>query len=235
MAIRITLYNGRQALRAGRALDDPIPGTPDTVADMLPPDYSGPLPTALPEFFGDFNLVNGMAWPKLYVAQGEYLFHYANASDSRFYDLQLSDPHVKVTLVGADGGLLKDAKIISDGIDANNDGLPDAGEDIILAPGDRIDLVVDFSNAQGDVILQNTGPAYEPFKGLGAASTVVTNAIPGVDPIGEVMKFTWIQASRHSIPTCSTTCRPHAQRCAQSEFPPAQRGGRHEFPQGRTL
>jgi spore coat protein A len=168
----------------GRALDDPIPGTSDTVADMLPQDYAGPLPTALPEFFGDFNLVNGMAWPKLDVANGEYLLHYTNVSDSRFYDLQLSDPHVKVTLVGVDGGLLENAKIISDG-----DGVAEAGEDIILAPGDRIDLVVDFSNAQGDVILQNTGPAFEPFKGLGAASAVVTNAIPGVDPIGEVMKF----------------------------------------------
>jgi spore coat protein A len=112
----------------GRALDDPIPqqfnddGTPMTVADMLPLGYAGPLPTALPEFFGDFNLVNGMAWPKLDVAKGEYLFHYTNVSDSRFYVLQLSDPMVKVTLVGTDGGLLKDAKIISDGVDANDDG-----------------------------------------------------------------------------------------------------------------
>ena len=175
----------------GRALDDPIPGTSDIVADMLPQDYAGPLPSALPEFFGDFNLVNGMAWPKLDVAKGEYLLHYTNVSDSRFYDLQLSDPNVKVTLVGADGGLLKNAIVISDGIDANNDGLHDAGEEIILAPGDRIDLVVDFTNAQGDVILQNTGPAFEPFKGLGAAAADVTNAIPGVDPVGEVMKFTW--------------------------------------------
>ena len=96
------------------------------------------------------SIVNGMAWPKLDVAKGEYLLHYANASDSRFYELQMSDPNVKVTLVGNDGGLLKNAKVISDGIDANNDGKPDTGENIILAPGDRIDLVVDFSNAQGD-------------------------------------------------------------------------------------
>jgi spore coat protein A len=180
----------------GRALDDPIPeqfnpdGTQMTVADMLPPGYTGPLPTALPEFFGDFNLVNGMAWPKLDVAKGEYLFHYTNVSDSRFYALQLSDPTVKVTLVGTDGGLLKDAKVISDGVDANADRLPDTGETIIVAPGDRIDLVVDFTNAQDDVVLQNIGPAYEPFKGLGPASAVVTNAVPGVDPVGEVMKFT---------------------------------------------
>jgi spore coat protein A len=174
----------------GRALTDPIPGTTDTVADIVPPGYAGPLPTALPEFFGDFNLVNGMTWPKLDVAKGEYLLHYTNVSDSRFYDLQMSDPNVKVTLVGVDGGLLKNAKIISNGLDANNDGKPDAGESIILAPGDRIDLVVDFSNAQGAVTLQNTGPAYEPFKGLGTAAAGVTNAIPGVDPIGDVMQFT---------------------------------------------
>ena len=114
MALQDHSFTSEGALyMPGRALDDPIPqqtnpeGSQATVADMLPPDYTGPVPTALPEFFGDFNLVNGMAWPKLDVAKGEYLFHYTNVSDSRFCVLQMSDPHVKVTLVGTDGVCLR--------------------------------------------------------------------------------------------------------------------------------
>ncbi|MBM3553537.1 MAG: hypothetical protein FJX45_17755 [Alphaproteobacteria bacterium] len=182
-----------QLYMPGASLDDPIPGTEDTVGDVLPPDYNGPLPTALPEFFGDFNLVNGMAWPNLDVAKGEHLFHFLNGSDSRFYVLRFDDPHVKMTLVGTDGGLLRDAAVISDGVDAGRDGEPDAGETLILAPGDRVDVVVDFSNIDAGqaVHLENVGPAYEPFKGLGtaAAEAGVVYADPETDPIGEVMQF----------------------------------------------
>jgi len=51
--------------------DDPMPGTKDpdtgqyeTVKDVLGPDFVGTYPSIVPEFFGDFVLVNGMAWPK---------------------------------------------------------------------------------------------------------------------------------------------------------------------------
>lgn len=188
-----TFTSDGQLYMPGASLDDPIPGTEDTVGDMLPPDYNGPLPTALPEFFGDFNLVNGMAWPNLNVAKGEYLFHFLNGSDSRFYVLRFDDPRVKLTLAGTDGGLLRDAAVISDGVDTAGDGKPDADETLILAPGDRVDVVVDFSNIDAGqaVHLENIGPAYEPFKGLGAAAAEagVVYADPETDPIGEVMQF----------------------------------------------
>ena len=89
----------------------------------------------MPEFFGDTILVNGMAWPNLNVAAGDYEFRLLNGSDSRFYVLEVSDPHVAVYLVGTDGGLLPNAITISDGVDDGNDGKPDANEFIVLAPG----------------------------------------------------------------------------------------------------
>ncbi|MDO9708152.1 multicopper oxidase family protein [Paracraurococcus lichenis] len=142
--------------------DDPMPGGEGTVADELPPDYAGPLPSVLPEFFGDVPLVNGMAWPMQAVGPGQYLLHLLNASDSRFYVLRFDDPSVKAMLVGTDGGLLPKAVTVMDG-----DGVQQAGEQIVLAPADRVDLVVDFSHAAGHAVtLENVGPAFAPFVGL---------------------------------------------------------------------
>lgn len=167
--------------------DDPIPGTDSTVAEELPEDYTGPFPTVLPEFFGDFILVNGMAWPNFEVEAGQYLFHLLNGSDSRFYVLQLDNPEVTLTVVGGDGGLLAEAVTVMDG-----DGIQEQGEQLVLAPGDRIDVVVDFSDVTGESVrLLNAGPAFEPFKGLEADLSLAGGvaAAEADDPVGQIMRF----------------------------------------------
>ncbi len=96
---------------------DVLPGTTDTVGDVVPPDYTaggGQFPTAVPEFFGDTILVNGEAWPHAHVGQGEVMLDLVNGSDSRFYLLQLDNPNVKVTLLGVDGGLLAHPIVVMD-------------------------------------------------------------------------------------------------------------------------
>ncbi|MBH5369492.1 multicopper oxidase family protein [Bradyrhizobium glycinis] len=174
--------------------NDPLPGTTDTVGDVVPQsfyDANGEnAPSAVPEFFGDHILVNGMAWPNLNVAAGDYEFHLLNGSDSRFYVLKLSDPDVKAYLVGVDGGLLPQAKMIMDG-----DGIQEDDEFLVLAPGDRIDVVFDFSGANIDPAVQllNIGPAYEPFKGLaGPDGSLAGEAVAATsaDPVGSIMQFT---------------------------------------------
>jgi spore coat protein A, manganese oxidase len=173
--------------------EDPIPGTTDTLKDTMPEDPDDPdvgfhsYPTAVPEFFGDFILVNGMAWPKLDVDAGEYRFRMLDGSDSRFYVMELDNPNVKVTLVGSDGGLLNNAITVMDG-----DGIQEAGERLIIAPGDRLDMVVDFSNLDaGDkVTLLNFGPAYEPFKGLNEDGSLAGEAESAQgSPVGQIMQF----------------------------------------------
>jgi spore coat protein A, manganese oxidase len=173
--------------------DDPIPGTTDTLKDTMPEDPDDPdvgfqsYPTAVPEFFGDFILVNGMAWPKLDVDAGEYRFRMLDGSDSRFYVMELDNPNVKVTLVGSDGGLLNNAITVMDG-----DGIQEAGERLIIAPGDRLDMVVDFSSLDaGDkVTLLNFGPAYEPFKGLNEDGSLAGEAESAQgSPVGQIMQF----------------------------------------------
>ncbi len=125
-------------------------------------------PTIYPEFFGDYILVNGMAWPKLDVKPTKYRFRLVNASDSRFYIFKLSN-NGTFQQIGTDGGLLNNP------VDLNQ---------LVLAPGERADIIVDFSNMSGQSItLENIGPD-EPFKGLAANQ-------PPADPAttGKIMQF----------------------------------------------
>ena len=167
-------------------------GQPLTVGDVVPQAFYDAFgekaPSAVPEFFGDTILVNGMAWPKLAVAAGDYKFRLLNGSDSRFYVLKVDNPDVSVHLVGTDGGLLRKAQTIIDG-----DGRQESNEYIVLAPGDRVELVFDFSQLKDDdaVRLQNVGPASEPFKGLTDNGVLLGDetAAGADDPVGNIMQF----------------------------------------------
>jgi spore coat protein A len=133
--------------------------------------------SALPEFFGDHILVNGIAWPNLDVGQGSYTFTLLNGSDSRFYVLDFEGP-ADVVAIAVDGGLLPVA------LDLNGE--------FVLAPGDRIKVAIDFSDASaGDTIrLVNRGPDYSPFKGFDAEGSLLdATAATADDPVGNVMQF----------------------------------------------
>jgi len=95
-----------------------------------------PAPPWMPEFFGDTVLVNGAVWPYLDVEPRKYRFRVLNGSNARFYHLELSDgPGFAV--IGTDGGML----------DA-----PVPARRILLAPGERLDVVVDFRRFAGQVL-----------------------------------------------------------------------------------
>lgn len=81
------------------------------------------------EFFGDKILVNGKVWPKLNVNRGKYRFRVVNASNSRTYQLALSNG-ASFHQIGTDGGLLLAPVQVSE---------------VTLMPGERADLVVDFA------------------------------------------------------------------------------------------
>ncbi|MBP2312135.1 multicopper oxidase family protein [Azospirillum soli] len=176
-----------QLYRPGNAADDPLPGMGGTVGEEFPGTHGYPFAT--PEFAGDFLLVNGKAWPKTDVDRTTYTYHLLNGSDSRFYTLRLDNPNVKMTLVGTDGGLLPKAITIDDG-----DGQSTDNEQIVLAPGDRVDVVMDFSKlAAGDkVTLQNFGTAWTPFQGLNSDGSPVlegdARSAQGTS-VGEIMQF----------------------------------------------
>ncbi len=90
------------------------------------------------EVNGDAHLVNGKLFPHLEVEPRAYRFRILNASNSRIYELSLSNrqPFVQI---GSDQGLLA---------------APAATDQLRLAPAERADVIVDFSAARGqDVVV----------------------------------------------------------------------------------
>ena len=80
---------------------------------------------------GDVILVNGAPWPVLEVDAARYRFRVLNASNARRYELKLDPSPAKLVQIGSDGGLLDK---------------PIEHDTVILAPGERFDLIVDFSS-----------------------------------------------------------------------------------------
>ncbi len=126
---------------------------------------SGPTPSHVPEMFGDVICVNGVAWPSLAVERRQYRLRLLNGSDSRVYNLSFGG--LSFFQVGTDGGLL-------------NTPVPLLA--ITIFPGERKDIVVDFSKVRQGTVLTVTNDAPFPYPS-GTATA------PG-DPWATVMQIT---------------------------------------------
>jgi spore coat protein A, manganese oxidase len=106
-------------------------------------------PFWIPEFIGDAILVNGKTWPYLSVEPRKYRFRLVNGSNARFYDLRLSNA-APFLVIATDDGYLNAAV---------------STPNVIIGPGERYEIIVDFSAlALGtNVILTNS--ARTPFPG----------------------------------------------------------------------
>ena len=111
------------------------------------PDHTLCYTHANPEFFGDLPVVNGTIAPYQHVEPRRYTFTFANGSDSRFYHLTLQQTAgatatpPQMTVVASDSGyLLRPARV----------------KDLLIAPGERYKLVVDFTgHASQNWVLAN--------------------------------------------------------------------------------
>jgi spore coat protein A, manganese oxidase len=128
-------------------------------------DGTGVQPS--PEFKGQIICVNGKIWPFLEVEPRPYRFRIVNGSNSRIYVLRVSqatpsqDPDVnslKTTIpiyqIGSDGGLfatvvtLSGAKI--DPPPADGSSIVSPKQFLVLSPGERADVIIDFSGKLGE-------------------------------------------------------------------------------------
>jgi spore coat protein A len=170
-------------------------GPPDVEVTCPLPDGTEcdplPNPSAVAEFFGDYVLVNGVTWPNLDVERRKYRLRMLNGSDSRFYVLQIRDDQMDGTAqpflqIGTDDGLLPRPVVLTQ---------------LLIAPGERADLVVDFSSfSKGTrLYMRNFGPD-APFKGFVGGQLDCGGDPAGscvADPMttGQIMSFT-VQGSR---------------------------------------
>ena len=162
-AIQDRMFTDRGALFYPAFPGDPFyEGFIDDEGAVLPPDlFPGGGPTALAEFFGDHMVVNGKIWPKTDVEPRNYRLRLLNGCDSRFLVVQFvavnagevdptnGTPH-PFWAIGSDQGL----------------GTPTELDTLVVEPGGRYDLVVDFSQvpAGSRVIMKNLG-GDAPFGG----------------------------------------------------------------------
>jgi spore coat protein A len=127
-----------------------------------------------PEFFGNTIMVNGLVWPNMNVDQGQYRFRFLEGSNARFYTLSFvtdygtaAEEAHEFTQIGTDGGYLPEAVSL---------------DEFTYAPGQRVDILFDFSQFEEGttIILKNT--AGSPYPG---------DDIPAdPDTTGQIMQFT---------------------------------------------
>ncbi len=165
---------------------------------------NAPAVSVVPEAFGDTMLVNGAAYPKATVDPRRYRFRILNACNARVLNLQLYEesavtpgqpdftkPGPNWVVIGTEGGFL--AKPVSvpsaklnitvdqDGARSVNPAAP--GGSLITAPGERLDVVVDFAGKGGKkYILYNDAPGPYPNGGP-------ENDYPNANGIGDTSVF----------------------------------------------
>ena len=156
--------------------------------DDFPTSGTLPLPpvSIVPEAFSDTILINGGVYPKVSVPPKRVRFRMLNGSQARFYHLNLyaeastpgeanlSKPGPVMYQVGTEGGFLPAVAIHPNGIpcpldlqvdDTGNTARQDGPFNLLLAPAERADVIVDFNGvaAGSRFILYSDSPA--PFPG----------------------------------------------------------------------
>lgn len=152
-------------------------------SDGFTPEGAPPLPSCVPEFFADTPVINGMAYPYAEVQPRRYRLLALNGSQARFFHLQLfyestvnpgepdfSKPGPAFIQIGNEAGLLPAPVVLNNPpvqIPIACDGTVnfDGPFNLLLAPAERADLIIDFSSvpAGSNLILYNDAPA--PFPG----------------------------------------------------------------------
>jgi FtsP/CotA-like multicopper oxidase with cupredoxin domain len=197
-ATRLNVYAG---LAGGYLLTDPsdlslpsnLPGPVPLVLQDRMFDKQGQLyfpageefvpnpdhPFWVPEFTGDIMAVNGHVWPYLNVEPKRYRFLFINGSNARAYELFLTDQDSKAKgpamwQIGTDGGFL-DFPVKIDPSGPGN-----KLQKLVLMPGERADVIVDFAGLAPGTRLLLRNVAKTPYP---AGDTVDGKTI------GRIMQF----------------------------------------------
>ena len=118
-------------------------------AQLYYPISDKPRAPWVPEVFGDAVLINGKLFPYLEVEPRKYRFRVLNASNSRFYSLSLHNG-LPLHQIGTDQGLLPE---------------PVSLKGTQLAPAERADIVIDFSDSRGEqIVLKNDAIGIMQFR-----------------------------------------------------------------------
>jgi spore coat protein A len=114
---------------------------------LLYPTSNIPGATWIGEYFGDVMLVNGKVWPFLEVEPRLYRFRILNGCNARILNLDI--PGTKMVQIGAEGGLWA---------------APVPVTQLVLAPAERADVIVDFSKLAGQRVQMSNQQPPRPIR-----------------------------------------------------------------------
>ena len=126
---------------------------------LLYPVSDIPGVTWIGEYFGDVMLVNGKVWPYLNVEPRMYRLRILNGCNARILNLDVGGP--TFWQIGAEGGLFD---------------VPVRVKQLVLAPAERADVLVDFTKFAGHTLVMKNHKVHKP----------VSNPAP---PLEAVMQF----------------------------------------------
>jgi spore coat protein A, manganese oxidase len=144
----------------------------DTSGQLYYPVSADPHAPWVPEFFGNAILANGKLFPYLDVEPRKYRFRVLNGANGRFFHLSFSTGQ-NFHQIGTDQGLLPAPVLL---------------KNLSLAPAERADLIVDFTDHAGDqIVLRNDNflPVMQ-FK-VARGKSVDTSSLPSaLRPIARI-------------------------------------------------
>jgi spore coat protein A len=187
-----------------------------------------PDPSCIPEMFGDTMLVNGTVYPQVTVEARRYRFRMLNACQARFLNVQLyaadasrdgitynksipvNFPGPNFLVIGTEGGFLPNAVTVPSAQPFNPLMLTSGLPNMLMAPAERFDFLVDFSGQAGrSFILYTDAPAPFPFgdprTDFYAGNTNGVTTKPGYGPDTRIMmRFNVIAAAGVDQPLAIT-------------------------------
>ncbi len=132
----------------------------DREGQLLYPVSHDPKAPWVPEVFGDVVLVNGKAFPYFEAEPRLYRFRLVNAANGRFFHLTFANG-MDFQQIGSDQGLLP---------------APVSMKLLTIAPGERADLIIDFSRNGGEqIVLRSDALAVMQFRVSGKSSLSVAS------------------------------------------------------------
>ena len=138
--------------------------------------------TWIGEYFGDVMLVNGKVWPFLNVEPRLYRFRILNGCNARILNLDIGGPNF--WQIGAEGGMWD---------------IPVQVKNLVLAPAERADVIVDFTKLAGETLVMKNHKPHSP----------VSNSAPQLPQVMQIGVGTTVsQPGPTSIP--SSLLRGHA-------------------------
>jgi spore coat protein A, manganese oxidase len=152
-------------------------------------DISGT--TWIGEYFGDVMLVNGKVWPYLTAEPRLYRFRILNGCNARIMNLHFGG--ARMWQIGAEGGMWD---------------VPVSVSRLTLAPAERADVLVDFSQMAGQTTqLKNTNPLPPVSTPAPSLTQVMEIRVANTTPVPATIPATLVGGAKASLPAPSPARR----------------------------